>query len=246
MLRGTSREPSAPREKPPDVEAPSAANDGGVLARLYANRFDAGERTAKSRMWSVLVDRFLQRYIPDDATVVDVAGGYGEFAAHVRAARKLVLDANPDARDHAAHGVEVRTADARNLEEQRDLVGAVDVVFVSNFFEHLESARDLLRVLAGCRALLKPGGSILVLQPNFRYCFREYYDFLDHSLPVTDRSMAEALRAAGFVVDELVPRFLPFTTKGRPASPRLLAIYLKLPFLWRFFGAQMFVRAHVP
>jgi SAM-dependent methyltransferase len=217
-----------------------------MLARLYANRFDAAERTAKSRMWSVLVDAFLQRHVPENATIVDVAGGYGEFAAHVRAARKIVLDANPEAQDHAAHGVEVRTADARHLEQQIDLLGTVDVVFVSNFFEHLTSAGDFLRVLAGCRALLKPGGRILVLQPNFRYCFREYYDFLDHSLPVTDRSMDEALRASGFVVDELVPRFLPFTTKGRPASPRLLALYLKLPILWRFFGAQMFVRAHAP
>lgn len=246
MLPASSREVPDPHEKRPSVEFSSGADESGMLARLYANRFDPGERTAKSRMWSVLVRRFLQRYVPQNATIVDVAGGYGEFARHVRAARKIVLDANPDAHDHIAHDVEVRTADARRLEAQHDLLGTVDIVFVSNFFEHLDSGADFLRVLAGCRALLKPGGAILILQPNFRYCYREYYDFLDHSLPVTDRSMREALVTVGFVVDELVPRFLPFTTKGRPASPRLLDIYLKLPVLWRIFGAQMFVRAHAP
>jgi SAM-dependent methyltransferase len=216
-----------------------------MLARLYAHRFDPGEREARSRMWNVLVERFLQRHVPEHAVVVDVAGGYGEFASHVRADRKILLDVNPDAHEQAPQGVEVRIADARRLENQADLLGTVDLVFVSNFFEHLDSADDFLAVLAGCRTLLRPGGVLLVLQPNFRYCMREYYDFLDHSLPVTDRSMREALAATGFTIDELVPRFLPYTTKGRPSSPRLLAIYLKVPLLWRIFGAQMFVRAHI-
>jgi len=100
--------------------------------------------------------------------------------------------------------------------------------------------------LRGCRALLRPGGTLLVIQPNFRYAFREYYDFLDHSLPITDRSLTEALLVAGFAIDELVPRFLPFTTKGRPSSPALLRIYLRVPLLWHIFGAQIFARAHAP
>jgi SAM-dependent methyltransferase len=215
-----------------------------TLARLYANRFDQEARQAKERLWAILVEGFLQRFVPENAVVVDVAGGYGEFAGHVRAKRTIIIDLNPDAHAAAAGAIEVRTADVLHLKEQADLLGTVDVVFVSNFFEHLASAKDLLAVLAGCRALLKPGGSLLVIQPNFRYAFREYYDFLDHSLPITDRSLREALETTGFVVDELIPRFLPFTTKGRPSAPGLLRAYLAMPFVWRFFGGQMFVRAH--
>jgi SAM-dependent methyltransferase len=231
------------------MDAPVSSTEqpeGEGLAALYAHRFDERERAAKDKLWDVLVRDFLQRYVPPDAVVVDVAGGYGEFTGHVRAKRKIVVDLNPDARAAAAVGVEVRAADARRLAEQHDLIGGVDVVFVSNFFEHLGSAEDLVTVLRGCRALLRPGGTLLVIQPNFRYAFREYYDFLDHSLPITDRSLSEALLVAGFAVDELVPRFLPFTTKGRPSSPALLRVYLRVPLLWRIFGAQIFARAHAP
>lgn len=213
------------------------------LASLYASRFTEAERAAKNKLWAVLVGRFLQRYVPDDATVVDIAGGYGEFAFHVKAKRKIIVDLNPDAQHTAQSGIEVRLADARRLASEADLAGAVDVVFVSNFFEHLASKDDLLAVLAGIRALLRPGGTLLVIQPNFRYSYREYFDFLDHSLIITDRSLAEALRLSGFTIEELIPRFLPFTTKGRPSSPLLLRVYLSLRWLWPVFGAQIFARA---
>jgi 2-polyprenyl-3-methyl-5-hydroxy-6-metoxy-1,4-benzoquinol methylase len=222
---------------------PPAAPAPHILARLYRNRFDPEARRSKERLWAVLVERFLQRFVPEDAVVIDIAGGFGEFAGNVRAARKIVIDLNPQAAEAHAE-IEFRNADVLRLEEQGDLTGVADVVFVSNFFEHLASAGELLQVLAGCHGLLKPTGVLLVIQPNFRYAFREYYDFLDHALPLTDRSIREALEASDFVVDELIPRFLPFTTKGRPASPTLLSIYLALPLAWRLLGGQMFVRAH--
>lgn len=215
------------------------------LTRLYDSRFDARDRAAKDRLWGVLVGSFLQRYVNPEATIVDVAGGFGEFADHVKAKRKIVLDLNPEA-NRGSEDVEYRTVDVRLLPEQRDLLGIVDVVFVSNFFEHLASSDDFLRVLSGCRAILKPGGTLLAIQPNFKYCYREYYDFLDHTLPVTDGSMREALTAVGFSIDELTPQFLPFSTKGFPSSPFLLRAYLKLRPAWRIFGSQMFVRAHRP
>ena len=216
------------------------------LATLYASRFTDAQHNAKARLWSVLVDRFLQRFVPHDATVVDIAGGYGEFASHVKATRKIIIDLNPDARYPADAGVEVRLADARRLRDETDLIEAADVVFVSNFFEHLASKEELLTVLDGMYGVLRPGGTLLVIQPNFRFSYREYFDFLDHSLALTDRSLGEALRLAGFRIDELIPRFLPYTTKGRPSSPLLLRIYLSLPWLWPIFGAQTFARATKP
>ena len=213
------------------------------LARLYANRFKPEERAAKERLWKVLIDAFLQRYVPPDAVVVDIGGGYGEFSSHVRARRRILIDMNPDAADVAAAGVEVHHADVTQLEKLGELAGVADVVFISNVLEHLPSPDAVVQTLDGCATLLRRGGTLLIIQPNFRFAFREYYDFIDHRVPLTDRSLRELVELAGFHVDELIPRFLPYTTKGRPSSPALLRMYLAFPLAWRFFGAQTFVRA---
>ena len=213
------------------------------LARLYANRFKPEERVAKDRLWKVLIDAFLQRYVPPDAVVVDIGGGYGEFSSHVRARRRILIDMNPDAADVAAAGVEVHHADVTQLEKLGELAGAADVVFISNVLEHLPSPDAVVQTLDGCATLLRRGGTLLIIQPNFRFAFREYYDFIDHRVPLTDRSLRELVELAGFHVDEIIPRFLPYSTKGRPSSPALLRVYLALPIAWRFFGAQAFVRA---
>jgi SAM-dependent methyltransferase len=213
------------------------------LARLYANRFKPDERVAKDRLWKVLVEAFLQRRVPPDAVVVDVGGGYGEFASHVRARRRILVDLNPDAASAAAAGVEVFTADVTQLDRLTELAGAADVVFMSNLLEHLASPEAVVQTLDGCATLLRPGGTLMIIQPNFRYAFAEYYDFIDHRIPLTDRSVRELVELAGFRIDELVPRFLPYSTKGRPSSPALLRMYLAFPLAWRVFGAQTFVRA---
>jgi len=83
-----------------------------------------------------------------------------------------------------------------------------------------------------------------VLQPNVRYCARDYWQFFDHITPVDDRALAEAFAATGFDVVKTIPRFLPYTTKSRlPTSPALVRLYLKLPLAWRFLGAQSFMVA---
>jgi SAM-dependent methyltransferase len=213
------------------------------LARLYANRFKPGDRAAKERLWKVLIDAFLQRRVPPDAVVVDIGGGYGEFATHVRARRRIIVDLNPDAGDAAAAGVEVFRADVTQLERLTELAGAADVVFISNLLEHLASPEAVVQTLDGCAKLLRRGGTLMIIQPNFRFAFREYYDFIDHRVPLTDRSLRELVQLAGFRIDELIAQFLPYSTKGRPSSPALLRMYLAFPLAWRVFGAQTFVRA---
>ena len=59
--------------------------------------------------------------------------------------------------------------------------------------------------------------------------------------------MAEALQLAGFRVVQNLPQTLPFTFRSRlPSWPWLVRLYLKMPFAWRFFGAQFLVVAENP
>ncbi|MBD2027066.1 methyltransferase domain-containing protein [Leptolyngbya sp. FACHB-711] len=217
------------------------------LKRLYANRFDVRQRKAKEALWKVLIDDFIQRYISPHAIVLDIGGGYCEFINQVKAREKVLIDLNPDSQEFAAPNVKVLHVNILAPESDR-LVPRdyFDVIFVSNFFEHLQTKEELIEVLSFCFNRLSSKGKLIVVQPNFKYSFKEYYDFIDHHLPITDGSLNEVLKAIGFSVDLMIPRFLPFSTKGRPSAPLLLQIYLKLPILWRFLGGQMFVIASKP
>jgi len=209
---------------------------------LYAHRFDAAERAAKARVWAILCSDFLQRYVPPDGAILDLGGGYCEFINHIRAARRYVVDGSPQVQEFAAAGVEAHCGPADRLDFLPD--ASVDVVFASNFFEHLPNSAALLAVLAEVRRVLRPHGRLLILQPNIRYAYREYWDFLDHHLALSHVSMGEALALSGFRVVEMIPRFLPFSTKSAlPSWPSLVRLYLRVPLAHRLLGKQMFVVA---
>ncbi|MEG4147773.1 methyltransferase domain-containing protein [Microcoleus sp. Pol12B5] len=216
------------------------------LKNLYANRFDSRQLQAKMALWKVLIDEFLQDYVPPESTILDIGGGYCEFINQIRAKKKYLIDLNPDSNLFANPDVKVLNIDVLSFENQPAFREEFDRIFISNFFEHLRNKEELIQLILFCFEALKPGGSLLVVQPNFKYSFKEYYDFIDHQLPITHLSLQELLQTVAFEIDLIIPRFLPFSTKGRPASPLLLKIYLKLPFLWRFLGGQMFVKASKP
>jgi hypothetical protein len=92
--------------------------------------------------------------------------------------------------------------------------------------------------------VLRDGGRLLVLQPNIRLVKGAYWDFIDHTLPLTDKSLVEALGLAGFSIESMKVRFLPYTTDSKlPISPALIRLYLKLPPAQFLLGKQTFVVA---
>ncbi|HBE16944.1 MAG TPA: methyltransferase [Cyanobacteria bacterium UBA11149] len=218
-------------------------NKQDYLKKLYANRFDYKQQKEKLVLWKVLINSFLQNYVNPNSVVLDIGGGYGEFINNIQAQQKYLIDLNPDAKEFANSDVKVMNIDILIPENQNIMPNFFDIIFISNFFEHLGCKEELMEVLMFCFNHLKPGGSLLVIQPNFKYSFKEYYDFIDHQLPITHISLQEIMETIGFSIDVLIPKFLPFSTKGRPSSPLLLKVYLKFPLLWHFLGGQMFVKA---
>ena len=213
------------------------------LKKLYANRFNPQERKGKVNLWKVLIKEFLQKYVDAESDILDIGGGYCEFINNIKAQDKYLIDLNPDSKIFADPDVKVLNLNIFSVDERQEIPKRFDTIFVSNFFEHLNNKEELIEVLVFCLNYLKPGGSLLIIQPNFKYSFKEYYDFIDHELPITHISLQELLMTIGFSIDTIIPRFLPYSTKGKPASPKLLKLYLKLPFLWRFLGGQMFIKA---
>ncbi|RJQ28509.1 MAG: class I SAM-dependent methyltransferase [Peptococcaceae bacterium] len=212
------------------------------VKELYRKRFDRNELARKDKLWQVLCRHFFQRFVPEDAVVVDLGAGYCEFVNNIKAGLKYAVDLNEDTKDFARPGVEVFRSSAAELGFIPD--GSVDVVFMSNFLEHLPDKEAVWEVLLEARRICRIGGRVLLLQPNIRYSWRKYWDFFDHRIPLSDKSVAEALEAAGFAVVKELSRFLPLTTKSRlPQAGFLVRLYLKMPLLWKVFGGQMFIVA---
>jgi SAM-dependent methyltransferase len=217
----------------------------GTISELYERRFSAADREAKDALWRVLCVDFFQRWVPVDACLVDLGAGMCEFVNHIRARERWAVDSDPQLARRAASGVKTHCGPAHDLGWLA--ASSVDVVFASNVFEHFRSTEDLLAALAEVRRVLRPGGRMLVLQPNIRFAYREYWDYLDHHLPLSDRSMVEALELSGLRVEYVRPRFLPYTVKSRmPRSPLLLRVYLRCRPLHLVFGKQMFLVAVRP
>ena len=235
------RQTQRPDGKAGGRTSPTSGSDyGEAMQDLYATRFPAEDRRSKDAVWAVLCHDFFQRYIPADGVVLDLGAGFCEFLRHIRCRRRIAVDLNPAVRDHAPAGAEVLMEACDRLTSVGDT--SVDVVFASNFFEHLPDKRTFLRTVEEVRRVLKRGGKLLVLQPNIRVVNGRYWDFVDHLIPLTDRAVAEALELAGLSVVECRARFLPYTTRSRwPQSPWLVRLYLRVPWVWRFLGGQAWI-----
>jgi SAM-dependent methyltransferase len=215
------------------------------LADLYRIRFEAELLPRKRQIWEVICRDFLQQYVRLADTVVDIACGYGEFLNGIRAARKIAVDLNPDARHFLDASVEFHLSPATQLAEKAR--GEADVVFTSNFLEHPPDKKTLDVFLEQVMTALKPGGRYLVLGPNLRYLPGEYWDFYDHHLGLTHLSLGEALQLKGFRIERTIDRFLPYTTQGAlPTHPALVRAYLKVPPAWKLLGKQFFIVARKP
>jgi SAM-dependent methyltransferase len=211
--------------------------------RIYARRFNP-DLKFRNEMWRILCRDFFQKYIDPESRILEIGAGYCEFINQINAAEKTALELNPDVRSYAA--AEVRIIQDRSSRMNAVSDHSVEVVFASNFFEHL-SREEILATFREVYRVLVPGGKFMVLQPNIRFCGKDYWMFFDHLTPIDDRAFVEALEICGFELQELITRFLPFTTKSRlPRSPFLLRLYLRLRMVWPLFGQQSFILSRKP
>ena len=205
------------------------------------------ERTAPYRVavWKILTKEFFARWIPAGSTVLDLGCGWGEFINQIAAAKKYGMDLNPASPAKLAPNVVSIQQDCSEpwpIPENH-----LDVVFTSNFFEHLPNKQTLQRTLCEALRCLKPDGRIICLGPNIKFLPGAYWDFWDHYLPLTELSLQEGLSLAGFVTERATARFLPYSmSQGFTPPLALLRLYLRLPFLWPLVGKQFLVIARKP
>ncbi len=197
----------------------------------------------RKAVWKEII-RALSPHIPHDSMVLEIGPGYCDFINQVSARKKVAVDINPNAGIYADSDVEFRCGDFTQLSAMQP--GSHDLVFASNLLEHLEKP-EISGLLQSAYAVLKPRGKLVLLQPNFRYSYRQYYDDYTHITPFTDKSLCGLVESEGFQVTDCVPRFLPLSMNTATWLPRpwwMIRLYLNLPV--RPFAKQMLVVAEKP
>lgn len=211
--------------------------------RLYEYRFTGIDQGARAAVWREIAP-FVHRAMGSPRRVLDPAAGRCEFINAVPAAERWAVDQADYEEGVADPGVRTMVADIM----EADLPSAhFDGVWVSNFLEHLLSQEQTAAFLERMHGAMAPGGRIAIMGPNFRYCMKEYFDCADHTLVYTHTSIAEHLYAAGFEPERIVPRFLPYSFRGRlPATAATTRLYLRTPALWPVLGKQFLVIGRRP
>ena len=219
-----------------------SANSPEDLQRIYGARFSDNLEYRK-HVWSVLVGDWFGKFVQPADAVLDLGCGYGEFINTVRCAKKFAMDLNPDAPRFLSKDIQFLLQDCSARWELPD--ASLDVVFTSNFFEHLPDKAALGRTLDEIHRCLRKGGRLIAMGPNIKYLPGAYWDFWDHYVALTEASLKESLVTRKFEVDVCLAKFLPYTMASGPRYPlAFLRAYLKMPIAWSVFGKQFLLVAN--
>ena len=211
------------------------------LQQIYEKRF-SGFENYRNKVWNILVSQFFHRWINPEFSILDLGCGYGEFINHTKCKNRHAMDLNPNARKKLNENIIFHEQDCSNTWSINP--SSIDLIFTSNFFEHLPNKESLRSTIEEIRKALKPNGLLIAMGPNISVLKGSYWDFWDHHVPLSDASLCELLQINDFSIIKSYPCFLPYNmvrVKQRPLF--LVSLYLKLPFLWKIFGKQFLVVA---
>lgn len=209
------------------------------LQKEYEMRF-TGLADYRNSVWKILIEHYFQKIIGSDQTILDLGAGWGEFINNVQAKKKFAMDLNEESSSKISSEVTFLHQDCSQGWNLAD--NSLDVIFTSNFFEHLRDKPSLDSTLDQAFRCLKPKGKLICLGPNIKYIGNDYWDYYDHCLPLSHLSLVESLRMRNYQISSVTPRFLPYTmVDGKQHSLNCVKLYLKFPIAWRLFGKQFLV-----
>ena len=211
------------------------------LTKMYEKRF-SGHEQYRVKVWKILISNFFVQWIDSNDHILDLGCGYGEFINQVDSAVRHAMDLNRKTKEMLEDKINFHQQDCSKPWDIKP--NSLDLVFTSNFFEHLPNKESLERTMTEIKRALKPGGRIIAMGPNISVLKGKYWDFWDHHVALSDASLSELLEIHSFKIDYSLSKFLPYNmvrVKQRPLF--LLSLYLKLPLAWFFLGKQFIIVA---
>lgn len=211
--------------------------------RIYEYRFKGINRDKKLLTWKIIAE-FIYKKLNKPESILDPAAGDCEFINFVPSKERWAVDMNEGTKKAAQKDIKVVIGNNLNVELPQNYF---DGVYISNFLEHLHTQEEVADFLERMFNILKPGGRIAVMGPNFKYVYKQYFDFADHTVILSELGVAEHLFGAGFEINEIHPKFLPLSFRGGiPVNEFLVRLYLALPFAWKIMGKQFLLIAQKP
>ena len=193
---------------------------------------------SRAGVWSEIV-RYVQKDTGEIHTLVELGTGYCDFINQFPAKQKIGYDIRPEIAQFAGPAVDLRIGNAVGLPGISN--NSVDLVFASNFMEHL-SKEDLGILLPRISEVLTRRGMLILIQPNYRLCPDHYFDDETHQTIFSDKNIVPFLEEYGFRILKLIPGLLPLSMKSRlPKRAFLVRLYLRSPI--KPLACQMYVVA---
>lgn len=191
----------------------------------------------REEVWKAIC-HYLRRYISPQSSVLEIGSGYCDFINNITAGSKVAIDIDFNSKQYCNPDVSFLHIKATEMEFEENYF---DVVLASNLFEHLNDS-DLAILTSKIYKSLKQRGKLILIQPNYYYAYRTYWDDYTHIKAFSHVSLPDFLITNGFKIVKTEKKFLPFSFKSLlPKSYFLTKLYLKS--FWHPFAKQMLIIA---
>lgn len=206
-----------------------------MTSDYYQTRYT--HNLGRKEVWKAIC-QYLSRYISPKSSVLEIGSGYCDFINNITAESKIAIDFDINSKQYCNPDVSFLHIKATEMEFEENLF---DVVLASNLFEHLNET-ELVELTTKIYKCLKKKGKLILIQPNYYYAYRTYWDDYTHIKAFSHVSLSDFLTTNGFKVIKSEKKFLPFSFKSLlPKSYFLTKLYLKS--FWRPFAKQMLIIA---
>ena len=194
--------------------------------------------TERKGVWGEIV-----RYIHKDCGTVDslleLGAGYCDFVNQYPARNRYCVEQNILMKKFATRGVSFHCVNGVQLPGFG--TDSMDLIFASNFLEHLKESEHQL-LMPRISEVLRKEGCLVLLQPNYRLCKKHYFDDETHQTIFSDKNITTFMNSYGFKIKKLIPGLLPFSMQSKlPQWPILVRLYLLSPI--KPMAAQMYIVA---
>ena len=189
------------------------------------------ENKARDTIWAEIV-RYLDPWVVGARNSIELGAGYCSFINAIKSENRVATDIDHVIEKYADSKVATVVSDLKELILNED---SLDLALASNVFEHLD--RPVLNgVLEKIHDGLKVNGKLIIIQPNYKYAYRKYFDDHTHVAIYTEKSLSNILRIYGYKVTHVEKKFMPYSMNTLPkfipnrVLKLVVRVYLNTPF----------------